>query len=266
MNPSNDNTTSNETVTLQAVKKERHVILYENITLSLSPFALKLYLIFRYETDYSMECSAINKKIKFFTNKSGLTRTRTFECLQELEEHGLIKRESKAGEQTKYWIADKLNYFTPKEIDQPPVRISDDPVQHSDDPVRDTDTIINNSFNNSSQLNPIVDFQSTKSYKDDELFMMFYSSYPNKQKPEIARKAFYKHKPDAEFALMLSIDVARRMDNNWKNRHKNKIPFPATYLNGKEWEGEIYPAESNISTFPNKPKRFDMDELTAGIL
>lgn len=124
--------------------------------------------------------------------------------------------------------------------------------------------------------NTYVDFQSTgesegdqitenppSCYQDDLLFMQFYSIYPNKQKPELARKAFYKHKPDKEFVSMLCTDVKARVENNWKNRHKSKIPHPTTYLNAKEWEGEIYASESDSST---KTKRFDMDELTAGIL
>jgi hypothetical protein len=119
--------------------------------------------------------------------------------------------------------------------------------------------------NKKSIIKPFVDLTST-SYKDDELFMQFYSIYPNKQKPEIARKAFYKHKPDQEFVSMLCTDVYKRVENNWKNRHKNKIPFPATYLNGKEWEGEIYEPESNIATFPNKPPRYTMTELMDGVL
>ncbi len=119
--------------------------------------------------------------------------------------------------------------------------------------------------NKKSIIKPSVDLTSTR-YVDDHLFMQFYSIYPNKQKPEIARKAFYKHKPDQEFVDMLYNDVGLRMANNWKNRHKNKIPFPATYLNGKEWEGEIVEPETNIATFPTKTKYKDMDDIMGCVL
>lgn len=87
---------------------------------------------------------------------------------------------------------------------------------------------------------PLVDFKKSTDYKDDKLFMTFYSQYPNKQKPEVARKAFYKHKPDQVFVDFLCNDIRSRMENNWKGRDKDKIPHPSTYLNSKEWEGEIY--------------------------
>lgn len=105
-------------------------------------------------------------------------------------------------------------------------------------------------------LKPIVDLQST-AYKFDELFMIFYSIYPNKQKPELARKAFYKHKPDQVFVDFIVNDVLLRTKNNWFGRHKSKIPHPSTYLNAREWEGDIYPPEENRPSFTPKYKTFD---------
>lgn len=87
----------------------------------------------------------------------------------------------------------------------------------------------------------------TKDYKDDELFMNFYNVYPNKQKPLVAHKAFLKHNFDKAAVEMIVNDIQLRMTGNWQGRDKSKIPFPATYLNGREWEGEIY---SNITTQP----------------
>jgi len=120
--------------------------------------------------------------------------------------------------------------------------------------------------NKESILKPSVDLKSTGSYKDDELFMRFYSIYPNKQKPEVARKAFYRHNPNDQFVSMLCRDVRMRIDNNWRNRPKDKIPFPSTYLNSKEWEGDIYPPDSNISSFQAKKKRYTMSELLGDAL
>ena len=77
-------------------------------------------------------------------------------------------------------------------------------------------------------------------YKQDPLFMEFYQSYPRKEKPHIARAAFYKNNPSPEFVQSMVADVRRRLENNWAGRPKEKIPLPATYLNHKEWEGEIY--------------------------
>ena len=92
-----------------------------------------------------------------------------------------------------------------------------------------------------------------KGYKQDSLFMEFYLSYPRKEKPEIARAAFVKHKPTPDFVQMLVADVRARLANNWADRAKDKIPMPATYLNAKEWEGEIYaPSVKDEPSIKNK--------------
>jgi hypothetical protein len=59
---------------------------------------------------------------------------------------------------------------------------------------------------------------------------------------------------------MLCVDILLRIKNNWKNRHKSKIPHPATYLNGKEWEGEIVESESTDSRFSNKSTKEVYDD------
>lgn len=272
MNPTDNNTNSSFT---PKRTKPRYINLFEDVFLTLTPDTLKLYLTLRFEADYATECSSVKKNIKFLMNKTGLARRQVFYSLKEMELVGLLMRESKKGEQSTYWVAQDLNHFkshevqdstNQKEIDQKPVQDTHGVVQQSHGVVQDTHTIINNSFTNSSHKEPIVDFQSTENYKDDPLFMQFYSVYPLKEKPSIARKAFYKHKPDQDFVSMLVTDVKARVENNWKNRHKSKIPHPSTYLNGKEWEGAIIEPDSNVANFPNKPPRFDMQELTAGIL
>jgi len=108
--------------------------------------------------------------------------------------------------------------------------------------------------------NPYVDSsKSTRdvSYKDDSLFMSFYEHYPNKQKPKVAYQAFKKLKANEELVNILVVDVYTRMEKNWKGRDKSKIPFPATYLNSREWEGELYE-----NTIPSaKPKSKSWDEI-----
>ena len=75
--------------------------------------------------------------------------------------------------------------------------------------------------------------------------MTFYNAYPNKQKPSEAYKAFLKHNPTPSFVKLLLDDLKARTSQNWKYRDKSKIPFPATYLNGREWEGEIFKPKSD---------------------
>lgn len=93
----------------------------------------------------------------------------------------------------------------------------------------------------SSNSTEVVSINIVKdNYQNDSLFRKFYDNYPNKQKPLSAYKAFSKLKPTPEFVDMLVVDLNNRKQNNWKGRDKSKIPHPATYLNAKEWEGEIY--------------------------
>jgi hypothetical protein len=115
-------------------------------------------------------------------------------------------------------------------------------------------------------LKPYVDSKSTakpKEYKEDLLFMEFYKLYPNKQKPTIAYKAFLKHMPTPEFVAMLITDLMERIEGNWKGRDKSKIPFPATYLNGREWEGEIY--DNVVSTVKKSTKYKTWDEIVGDV-
>lgn len=130
-----------------------------------------------------------------------------------------------------------------------------------------TDTYKTKKLTNKDLINkPSVDStNTTKDYKEDLLFMEFYKNYPNKQKPAIAHKAFLKHKPDADFVAMLITDLLGRIEGNWKGRDKSKIPFPATYLNSREWEGEIYQS-TDLNKSTNRPatKYRTMDEIIGG--
>jgi hypothetical protein len=104
----------------------------------------------------------------------------------------------------------------------------------------------NKKINKENNLKPLVDLQSTD-YRENVLFMLWYSMYPNKQKPSIAFKAFCKLKPTPTFVQYLIDDVRNRLENNWSGRPKDKIPHPSTYLNQREWEGDIYPSNNNNS-------------------
>lgn len=158
----------------------------------------------------------------------------------------------------------KQDRFTPavKSDGTPPQDLAVPPARFCGTPPQDLADINNKEIErNKKNSKPFVDSPKSTGYADDVLFQSFYHLYPNKQKPQQAHKAFLKHKPDKQFVLMLIADIQNRLANNWKGRHKSKIPHPATYLNAKEWEGEIYSPESNITAFPNKPKRYTMDEL-----
>ncbi len=166
-------------------------------------------------------------------------------------------------------------------IEQPETRVSTELSPEPENPATvfaapvNTDTYISYNINNIEKdiKNPYVDSSKStrelaqkvgalidqeKAYKFDVLFMLFYNNYPNKQKPKVAYKAFLKLQPTEEFVNMLVSDIQARIENNWKGRDKSKIPFPATYLNGGEWEGEIY---KNINAVSTKPKSKSWNEI-----
>lgn len=76
-------------------------------------------------------------------------------------------------------------------------------------------------------------------WQEDELFQLFINAYPRREKKACAWKAFRKLNPDLAFTEQLIKDVQLRCEYNWKGRDITKIPLPATYLNGAEWEGDI---------------------------
>lgn len=147
----------------------------------------------------------------------------------------------------------------------PPTDVSVPPDRCVGTPPTDVSVINKKEIKETKPLNPYVDLQSTAYWKS-VLFMSWYSLYPNKQKPTVAYKAFLKLKPDEEFVRMIIADVSNRLENNWRGRPKDKIPHPSTYLNQREWEGDLYAPENNITQFPSKPKRYTMNELTDGLL
>lgn len=76
-------------------------------------------------------------------------------------------------------------------------------------------------------------------YSTDGLFMMFYYAYPKKQKPHDAHKAFLRLKLTAVEVKDIVEDVKNRTANDDHWQEKRYIPYPATYLNARQWESEI---------------------------
>jgi len=137
------------------------------------------------------------------------------------------------------------------------------------DPVNPDTYKTKNIINKESNIKPFVDSSKSTEYDDDELFMSWYKTYPNKQKPRLTHKAFYKAFKKSkltieEFVSLLTTDVRKRVENNWKNRQKDKIPHPSTYLNNAEWQGEIYETAKNVKEF-NKPASIKFSSMIKGM-
>lgn len=71
-------------------------------------------------------------------------------------------------------------------------------------------------------------------------FEAFYAAYPRKVKPKDARKAWDKLKPDdALQARILTAIAAQKCSQQWTKDGGQFIPYPATWLNGGEWDNEV---------------------------
>ena len=79
-------------------------------------------------------------------------------------------------------------------------------------------------------------------------FEKFYSMYPKKVKKERAIKAWLKHKPDIDTVLK---SLEHQLSNDKRFREKEFTPYPASWLNDKEWENEEIKKEVVKSSYDN---------------
>lgn len=93
--------------------KPRYIVLNEDIRQALDLYSLSLYLTFRYHSSFSQECSEVKRSAKFLYTDAKISRAQFFRCLNILENHGLILRESdnSLNSISVYNVAHDLHYF-----------------------------------------------------------------------------------------------------------------------------------------------------------
>lgn len=72
-------------------------------------------------------------------------------------------------------------------------------------------------------------------------FEQFYGFYPRKVKKEDARKAWRQLNPSIALAAVIFLALEQQKENNWANREKQFVPYPASWIRGKCWEDAIEP-------------------------
>jgi hypothetical protein len=133
--------------------------------------------------------------------------------------------------------------------------------------------INSNLNNNSSSISPNGDIsgsssatckkstvvKSTKKSKFKELksknqfFAMFWDAYPRKECGETAAKAFEKLSPDSALMAEILEGIGRyKKSSQWQDQ--NFIPFPATFLTQRRWEGEVPEGGQNYAANRDKPR------------
>jgi DNA-binding transcriptional regulator GbsR (MarR family) len=227
-------------------KQQRFIIVPEDIYTKLSPLACITYMALRYESNYKAECSPITRKIQFISNKTKISKKQVTRCLNELELHGLTKRNIAEGEQTTYLVAQELNYFNKNisiSVSPDPETHSPDPETHSPDPVAHSDDIYNNTSkalqhslqnNKNARADRAIFFTVDA---DDFSFSKFWNAYPLKQGETICRKIWEKKGLTTIAELILEkLEEQKRNDNKFLTGY---IFSPKNYLQEERWKDEI---------------------------
>lgn len=74
----------------------------------------------------------------------------------------------------------------------------------------------------------------------EERFAEFWGAYPKKASKQYALKAWKKLQPDAELhkKIMQAVN-AQKQSKQWHRDNGQYIPYPATWLNGGQWDNEL---------------------------
>jgi len=96
-----------------------------------------------------------------------------------------------------------------------------------------------------------------------QMFIEFWKAYPKKTGKGAAEKAFSKIKPSKELLQkMLAAISIQKESSQWKKDAGQYIPNPATWLNQKRWEDEVFNSRRNheaIRTNNNRPSLNNQD-------
>jgi uncharacterized protein YdaU (DUF1376 family) len=81
--------------------------------------------------------------------------------------------------------------------------------------------------------------------KTSDLFNRFWQAYPRKVAKAAAEKAFAKVRPDQQLleTILSSLEVSRKSPG-WLKDNGQFIPHAATWLNGRRWEDNVTPIQT----------------------
>lgn len=90
-------------------------------------------------------------------------------------------------------------------------------------------------------------------------FKTFYAAYPKKKAPADAEKAFAK--VDVAIEVLIAAIESQKQTDDWRKEGGRYIPYPATWLNQRQWENAVdapmsvtVPAAANASAALEKIK------------
>lgn len=237
----------------ETTPNKRFVLTNEDIIMALNGNAYKLYSIIQLESNYKKECSKITKKLKFFSNRSGLSKKQILKCLFELELHGLIKIERTLGEQSIYHFAKELNYFNKKcQINQeckpvtsevPPSSLLDTTqLPEGTTQLPEMQSLLMRGAEFLTEEGQKKEYARAKapadfSFKPPSRFLEFWNAYPKKEGETICLKIWEKKGLDS-----IADAILEKLENQKEHDAKFKAGFifsPRNYLQDERWKDEI---------------------------
>jgi hypothetical protein len=107
------------------------------------------------------------------------------------------------------------------------------------------------SSSSSSSLHPPTPQRGNGRRVSPAEFDRFWQAYPRKEAKQDALKSFAKLNPDSALVdTMISWIGEAILSEQWKD--KGKIPHPATWLNGRRWEGDTPPKPTGNGSRPQQ--------------
>jgi hypothetical protein len=131
------------------------------------------------------------------------------------------------------------------------------PQANEKQPTSNKDKDVNKDVNRDVNNNNIKTSSSPRSATDAR-FDIFWQTYPRKAKRKDAEKAWKKINPDKDlFDKIIKAVSDWRFSEQWTKDGGQYIPYPATWLNGGQWEDEIPKVRTPVkkNQFSNFPQR-----------
>ena len=142
------------------------------------------------------------------------------------------------------------------------------PQANEKQPLSNKDKDVNRDVNKNNNINLCPPKSAS-----DARFEIFWQTYPRKAKKKDAEKAWKKINPDKDlFDKIIKAVSDWKFSEQWTKDGGQYIPYPATWLNGGQWEDEIPKVRAPVkkNQFSNFPQRgyteTDYEELERKML
>jgi hypothetical protein len=163
-------------------------------------------------------------------------------CLKTLKEVGLYEKVSirNPNGTVKVWISNL--YITPKaesEIDHNTENRHSGSIHNTPYATCGLNQKVDKELHTNNIMNTKERKNTNTSSDDDEDgdFCEFWTGYPKKVGKKQSKKAWGKLSKKTRKQVIE--DIAKRKENNWKGKHSQFIPNPASYLTNERWEDAI---------------------------